>query len=386
MGNTPRQVVQLDISVSTLIKLSLFALSLYILSRSFSIFLLLYIAVILASALRPILNAARYMKIPRTIAIMIVYLSSIAAIVGLVSLVIPPIASQTNDFVRNIPTLAEQLANRYTWIKDAIQKYEVRDYLVAFSNTFAGWSSKFSQDLLSNAWSITSGVFGGLISVFLVLVLTFYLLVEERSLVHTISSFFPDHMHTNVTNLINAIQSKLGAWMRGQISLCLIVGILTYIGYTILGVKYAIPLAVMAGLLEIVPIIGPNIAGIVAVLVVLPSSLILAVGVAIIAFVIQQIENTIIVPMVMKQAVGLDPILVIISLSIGGTMIGPIGTILAVPLVASVQILFQFYQAYKKENHLVLEPDGSLTSTSKDMPHFKNMLKKFHIPFSISKK
>ena len=156
MVNSPHQVVHLDISVKTLIKLTLFVLSVFILSRSFSIFLLLYIAIILASALRPILGYARYLKIPRTIAILIVYLLSIGSIIGLVSLVIPPIAAQINDFVKNIPGLAEQLASRSTWFKDALERYEIKDYLTTFSNTFAGWSSKFSQDVLSNAWSITS--------------------------------------------------------------------------------------------------------------------------------------------------------------------------------------------------------------------------------------
>ncbi|HNT30464.1 MAG TPA: AI-2E family transporter, partial [bacterium] len=270
------QILQLDISIKTLFKITCYLLGLYVFFKAFTIIILVYIALIFASALRPIVTYARYLKIPRPIAILLIYLMILAAIVGIFAIVIPPIVKETDDFIKTIPSWIDTISTKYAWVRDAIREYDIKSFVSSASSALASWTSNLSSGILSNAWTITSGIFGGVISLFLLLVMTFYMIVEENKLTKSIASLFSDDIGKNIAALADTIQAKLGSWFRGQMTLCLIIGVVTYIGYSIIGVKYALPLAVIAGILEIVPYFGPNIAGIIAVLAVLPSSLVLA--------------------------------------------------------------------------------------------------------------
>ena len=141
--------------------------------------------------------------------------------------------------------------------------------------------------------------------------------------------------------IIVAIERKLGAWVIGQLALAVIVGVITYIGLTLLGVEFALSLSIIAGIFEIVPIIGPIISAIPAVLVALTMSPMMALLVAGLFFVVQQLENNIFVPIVMRRAVGIPPIVTILALTIGGKLAGVAGIMLAVPLVVAMQVIFQ---------------------------------------------
>lgn len=135
------------------------------------------------------------------------------------------------------------------------------------------------------------------------------------------------------------IEEKLGAWLRGQLFLSIIIGLVSYIGLLIFNIPYALPLALLAGVMEIIPVIGPIISAIPAVLIALTISPILALGVAAMYFVIQQLENHLIVPQVMKRAVGLNPLVVILAIAIGSRILGFAGALLAVPLAVVIQII-----------------------------------------------
>lgn len=352
MMNNPNQpkIVRLDVSFGTLFKITIYALALYIVGKAFSLFILAYVALILASAFRPIVNYAKYLKIPRSIAVFLIYLAIIGSIIGAFSLILPPIVQQTRDFIVNIPSLAEQLAMRYGWFADLLRKFDLRAILINFSDSIINWSTNLSSGVLTNAWSITSGFFGGILGVFLVLVLAFYMIVGEQRLINNIASLVPAQRKNLIIDLIGSIQSKLGDWFRGQLTLMLAVGIASFVGYTLIGTKYALPLALIAGLLEIVPYLGPSLTTVIAFFVVLPSSFLMAIGALLVGIIIQQAENNILTPLIMRQAVGLDPLFVLISLGIGSRILGIGGTILAVPLVATIQIVIQFYAKYEKQS------------------------------------
>jgi predicted PurR-regulated permease PerM len=147
------------------------------------------------------------------------------------------------------------------------------------------------------------------------------------------------------------IQKDIGAWGRGLLVLCLVVGLMDYIGLKILGVNFALALAVLAGVLEVVPWLGPWLAGIPAVVVALTQSPIKALMVAILYIAVQQIENNLIVPQVMRRAIGLNPLLVILILLIGAKLAGPAGIILAVPIVTIIVILIKEYLRIKGEQN-----------------------------------
>ncbi len=375
------QILQLDISIKTLFKITCYLLGLYVFFKAFTIIILVYIALIFASALRPIVTYARYLKIPRPIAILLIYLMILAAIVGIFAIVIPPIVKETDDFIKTIPSWIDTISTKYAWVRDAIREYDIKSFVSSASSALASWTSNLSSGILSNAWTITSGIFGGVISLFLLLVMTFYMIVEENKLTKSIASLFSDDIGKNIAALADTIQAKLGSWFRGQMTLCLIIGVVTYIGYSIIGVKYALPLAVIAGILEIVPYFGPNIAGIIAVLAVLPSSLVLAFMVVIIAVIIQQLENNVIVPLVMKQAVGLDPLIVIITLSIGAKLLGPVGAILSVPFVATMKIVIDFYRRYRQQKGDITSQSEPDTSGASPQITLSDLFARIKLPF-----
>lgn len=339
----------LDIPLSTLLKVTGFAITLYVVAKSFGVLLMVYVSLIIASALRPIVNYAKYLKIPKIIAILVIYMTVILAVASLLWMITPSIFRETNRFINSIPGLAEDLSARYEVFSDLVDRPEVREFLRSSTNTLSGWLSGLSSGVLSNAWSITSSVFGTVFGLFLILMMSFYMIVGENELVRSLASAFPPNQRKNIPPLIHSIQHKLGAWLRGQLSLMLVVGVAYYVGFTIIGAPYAVPLAVIGGVLEVVPIIGPNLTGLIAVLVFLPDSLFTALlGVGVV-FIVQQLENALFVPMIMKQAVGLNPLVIIISLSVGSEVFGLAGAILAVPLVVTVKIIVEFYQQYEKE-------------------------------------
>ncbi|MBL7155340.1 MAG: AI-2E family transporter, partial [Candidatus Portnoybacteria bacterium] len=165
--------------------------------------------------------------------------------------------------------------------------------------------------------------------------ISFYLAVQEKGAKRFLVSLTPNEHQSYLADLIERIESKIGGWLRGQLLLMFIIGCLTYIGLYFLGVKYALTLALVAALLEIIPYIGPILAAIPAVILAFFQSPFLALLVILLYIVIQQLENYIIVPQVMKRAVGLNPVVIIIVMLIGAKLAGLLGIILAVPVTAA---------------------------------------------------
>jgi predicted PurR-regulated permease PerM len=196
--------------------------------------------------------------------------------------------------------------------------------------------SKFS----GQAVSFTFDLFKNLISWVSVLVVTIYMLFDREKMEHYVTSFFGERQD-KVKGLLRKIEDKLGAWLHGQLLLSVVVGTLVYVGLFLLGVEFALPLAIIAGLLEVVPIIGPIISAIPAVLIGLTVSPLFAALIGGLYLAVQQLENQIIVPQVMKRAVGLNPLFVILAVSVGGRLLGIAGALLAVPIAVVIQLIIQ---------------------------------------------
>ncbi|MBT6301321.1 MAG: AI-2E family transporter, partial [Candidatus Jacksonbacteria bacterium] len=191
-------------------------------------------------------------------------------------------------------------------------------------------------------FTAASGVIGTVAMIILVLVLTFYLVVEDRGMKRALQAIAPDKTQPYLTQLLSRIQNKMGLWLRGQIILSLIIFILTWIGLTLLGVQYSLLLALVAGLFEIVPFLGPILAAIVAIFFVLAEGDILKVLlVAVLYYVIQLLENHLIVPKVMQKAVGLNPIISIVAVLVGAKIAGIPGAIIAIPLVTAISVFLR---------------------------------------------
>lgn len=311
---------RIDISSKTVVFVAAFGILLWILFHILDIILLFFVAFILMSALNPLVERLRRWKVPKILAVLMVFLLTLGGIISLLTAGLSPLVSQTSNLVQRLGETINSLLQTNIVDQSVIQQ-EV---------------SKFSGQVVS----ITLDVFKNLISWVSVLVVTIYMLFDREKMENYVTSFFGERQD-KVKSLLRKIEDKLGAWLHGQLLLSAVVGILVYIGLVILGVEFALPLAIIAGLLEVVPVIGPIISAIPAILVGLTVSPLFAALIGGLYLVVQQIENQIIVPQVMKRAVGLNPLLVILAVSIGGRLLGIAGALLAVPIAVVIQLIIQ---------------------------------------------
>lgn len=309
---------KIDVSHKTIIFVTLFILALWIIFLVRDLLIILFIAIIFVSALSPLVNFFIRFKFPKIISIALTYAIIIAIVTGLVVSIVPPMIEQSSRLIVASPSLLSQ-----------------------FFNTTNLDRSIFSQELSNlskNLFSITLSIFDNLITIIFLLVISFYMLLEKESLETRFASFFGSK-EDRVRKLILKIEEKLGAWLQGQLILSLLIGLLTYIGLTILNIPYALPLALVAGIMEVIPVIGPIISALPAIFLALTISPFLSAIVAIMYLVIQQVENNLVVPQVMKRAVGLNPLIVILAIAIGSRLLGIAGALLAVPLAVVIQII-----------------------------------------------
>lgn len=319
---------KIDISHKTIIFITLFLISLWVVYLILDVILLLFLSFILVSALTPAVDKLTKWKIPKPLAILAIFILIIGALSGLIAVGLTPLINQTSN-------LAQRLADTVTSL---LQANFVDESIIR--QEFADISRRVVNFIL--------GLFENLIAFATVLVLTFYLLLERERLEDFAVSFAPSRQE-QIKNLIGKIEEKLGAWLRGQIILSVFVGVLYYIGLTALGIDYALPLAILGALLEIIPIIGPIIAAVPAVLLGLTISPLLAALVAGFYLAIQQVESHVVVPQVMKRAVGLNPILVILAVTVGARLLGIGGALLAVPIAVVIQVFLQENLGVEKE-------------------------------------
>ena len=264
----------------------------------------------------------------------------LVSIVGLFYLVVPFVVSESAGILEALPNYVQSIqdtgrlsaGNATDLSREISQALPLKEFIDSAKDALAGLSGGF--------WELVGAVFGGIFSFILIIVLSFYFAIEERGIESFIKVVTPVEHHNYAVDLWRRSQKKIGLWMQGQLILGLIVGVLVYLLLALIGVEYAFTLAVIAGALEIIPIFGPIIAAVPAVLIAFVqggSGLALLVGAAYVL--IQQFENHLIYPLVVKKVVGVPPILVIIALLVGGKLAGFLGILLAVPFAAALMEL-----------------------------------------------
>lgn len=292
------------------------------------IILVLFLAFILMSALRPLVEGLEKFRIPRLLAILLLYFMIILSLGVFGSAVIPGLIWQTVRFWEKLPEIINKILP-----------------LIPLNLEFV---SQQLTPVSSNILRVTLGFFSNIFTVLTIMVLTFYLLMERKNLEEAMKAFLGEANGEKAVQITWKIEDKLGAWVRGQLLLMFIIGFTSYIGLSALGVEYALPLAITVGIFEIVPIVGSIIASIPAILVAFVTSPVLAVAVMALYFIIHQTEGNLIVPTVMKKAVGLSPIITLLALMIGAKLAGIFGAILAVPTVVVLQVILQEVSEQKK--------------------------------------
>ena len=331
-----------EITYSSIFKVIIVLVSLFFIYLIREVIALLFVSIIFASVFDPWVDWLQKYKFPRAVSILMIYIILIALLGLIIVLMVPPIAEQIAQMAKNFPTYYEKIATGFSSITSNEYAPTLPDALQTLSSTL-GQTTKSVFDTMA-------GVFGGVVSFFLVLVITFYLTVEEKMLKKTISFITPIGKKKYIADLINRMQLKMGLWLRGQLVLMLIIGIVTYIVLTILGVKYALLLAFIAGLLEIIPFVGPWLSAVPAVIVAASDSWFKVVLVLVAYVLIQQAEGNFIVPKVMQKAVGLNPIITITAIMIGSRLGGVVGALLAVPVAAAIGVYLSDIIPHHKED------------------------------------
>jgi predicted PurR-regulated permease PerM len=306
-----------------------------------SVLLLLFLAILFASALEPIVGSVRSrIRIGRGLTILLVYAVFFASVLAFTFIVVPGAIAQAERITTSLPPL---LADARTWAAD-LRPGALSTSVTALIDA-AGeivTPAPPDPDAVVKAGLTVAEV---AVSVATVLAIVYFWLVEHARLQRYLLAFVPGERRAGTRDAWNEIETRLGLWVRGELTLMATMGAATGVAYTLLGVPSALLLALIAALTEAIPIIGPFLGAIPAILVAATVSPELALIVAGVYVVLQILEGNVLVPMVMRNTVGISPLLVLLSLLVGATVGGFVGAFLAVPVVASIEIAIAHLQA-----------------------------------------
>lgn len=327
----------ISISTSTLLKILAIAAGLWFLWFTREIVIMVLIAILFAALIDPFADWFAKRKVPRALAVLIVYLL-IAALVLLIGFwFVPIIGSQFVQLFEFISSSDGFLFQSLDRVQSFTAQYGLQENV---RSALQGLQNSVSSSIAS-IFTTVRGVFGGIAALFVILVLTFYMVVEEAAARRLFKNLAPEEYQPFLSQLFARMQNKVGAWLRAQMLLGLIIGASVYIGLSLLGVHYALLLAILAGVLEFVPYIGPVMSIIPAMIISAAQSPMLAVFVLVLYLVIQQIENHLLVPKVMQRVTGLNPVVSIIALLLGIKLGGFVGAVLSIPLVAMASVALE---------------------------------------------
>ncbi len=313
---------KVEVSRKTVVFTVLFVLGLWFLFYIQDLIIELFIAILVMTILNPVVNFLSKFRVPRPLSVLVTYVFLIIILAVLIINLAPPLIEQSTNFVNGLPVYIESLG-----LAPEVGDRAVEDFL----SQVGVLPAHFAQFALS--------IFSNIIEVITVLIFAFYLLVSRPNLDDQVAFVLGENKKAKIRDIVNKLEARLGGWARGQLLLMFMVGFSTYIGLRLLGVPYALPLSILAGLLEIVPYVGPIIAAIPAVIIGFGTSPVIGVATTALAFLIQQIENYIFVPNIMQRSVGLSSLIVLLSLAIGFRLFGVVGAIISIPAVLTIQVL-----------------------------------------------
>ena len=302
------------------------------------VFVILFIAIIISSALHTPVQYLERKKIPRVLSVLMIFLIALAIVSLIVYAVAPVLIIQLKYFLSNINELRIPLLDSFG-TSDAVSQLngQLNQWL---NNLFYGGS-----DIVGFITSFA----GNVLFVFVAVVLSFYLSISKCGIQRFIRSVMPIEKEEYAIDLYKRTRRKIGRWFTSQIIISFFVGSLTFISLLILGTDYALLLGILAAVLEIVPYVGPIVVGIVSFVVILPESATLAFIAVIIFFLIQQLENHVLVPLIVGRAIGIDPVMIVIAILAGGELAGLTGALVAIPVAIILQEIIDDWSLKKTQ-------------------------------------
>lgn len=327
----------IHISAGSVLRALLVLVGAYLVYLLRDLVLLVVAAVVIASAVEPATTWFIRYRIPRTAAVVIIYIGIALGLTGLVYFLLPSLLSETAAFLSQVSGYISTIdfAPALERIFSPESSATVQNLSATLSSNDLFSAAKSVLEIPGGAFRAISTVFGGVFSLILVIVLSFYLSVQENGIPEFLRLITPHKHQEYMLDLWRRSQKKIGQWMQGQLLLMVIIGMLVFLGLTILGVKHAFLFAVIAAFLELIPLFGPILAAIPAVAVAFGvggwTLTFMVIGLYII---IQQFENHLLYPLVVNKVVGVPAIIVILALIVGAELAGVLGALLSVPLSA----------------------------------------------------
>lgn len=333
---TNQLVKQIIATFFLLLGLITFIVSLVVLRN---IVVLLFLAFIMASALYPLVEKFKQYNIPRPATILFLYIILFTTIAVLVGLIVPPLVIQTTALINSLSRFLG--VDSVAW--NGFESLDFKATIGTVNQFVSQYESIFGQiqNSITTILEIIFSTFSLVFILFTFLIATFYLLLNMNQVVLAFAWMLPGKPAEQVqhsSQIFHNVRNQLGSWVSGQLALMLVIGMITYIGLTLLGVPYALPLALLAGLLEIVPNVGPTVAAIPSVIIGFLMMNPLMGGVLILFYVlVQQAENNLIVPFIMRRAVDVRPLTTLIVILAGFSLMNVAGALLAVPFYITVR-------------------------------------------------
>ncbi|MBM3250714.1 MAG: AI-2E family transporter [Candidatus Nealsonbacteria bacterium] len=324
----------LDISWKTILKISFTIVCFYIIFSIRDIIIWFVFALIISVLFNPAIDFLQKNRIPRVFGAISVYLGIFGLFTVLIYLIIPLFISEIHGFLKIFPQYFEMAS---PFLKDlGFHTFEnIESFLEAFSGSL--------EVMAGNIFNVLFIIFGGVFTTLFVIFTALFLSLEERAVEKGLMILFPKKYETQVLNIWSRCQKKVSSWFGARLIACLFVGLASYVAFLIFKVEYSFTLALFSGILNFIPYVGPLLTGVILFLIIFPGAALKGIFVLIAFTLIQQIENSILSPILMKKFVGLPPALVLISLVVGAKLWGLLGAILVVPLFG---ILFEFLKEF----------------------------------------
>lgn len=324
----------IEISSGTIIRVMVFAVLLALLYLVKDILLMLVGAMVIAFAIEPLAKSLRKYNIPRAISVIVVYLLFIGMLSLALRLVIPALAEQTTQLAAQVPQIVSGLEH----VIGTIPGFSPETIAAQIQSALTSLGNNLTN-LTTQVFLQTKSIFTGVFSLFFVLVIAFYLVIEEDALKKLFRYIIPKQHVAYAELMIDRIQTKLGRWVLAQLFLGIIIGCAIGLIFWAIGFKYALALGVVAGILEVFPVVGPIMSALFGTLLALSQSFVFGIIALIIYIIVQQVEGQVLVPNIMRKAVGLNPLVTIIAVLLGGRLAGLPGIILAVPIATIFSIM-----------------------------------------------
>lgn len=334
---TPNNTIH--IGTGTIVKTIVVGLLFYIAYLIKGLLLVLLLAIVIASSVEPLVRRLARKGVPRILSVILIYLSAAAIFVGTVYFILLPLLSESAQVLKTLPTyLTTESAQTADFLSN-------QPFVSGLSDTInfqqiANQINDIIASLSTGTFNTVAGIFGGILSFILTIVLSFYLAVNEGGIPSFLRAITPIQHESYILDLWRRAQMKIGLWMQGQLILAIIVAVLVYLGLTLMSIPNALLLATLAGVFEIIPLFGPILSSIPAIALSFVdgglSSVFLVAGLYLI---IHQFENHLIYPLVVKKVTGVSPVVSIVALVAGYELAGFLGMVLSVP-IATVVIEF----------------------------------------------